>query len=128
MGHPAFAGFARRVLPWDDRAYDECTKLSAIATLLPYHSQADTASTVDALNRMIEDVGEGRTIFFDIYTEAEKRDEPAKENTGLFFFRGRPNAPFAIIAPGGGFAYVSSVMKASPMRSRSAKQGSTPSC
>ena len=33
------------------------------------------------------------TIFYDIYSEAQKRDEPARAHTGLFFFRGRPGRP-----------------------------------
>ncbi len=32
----------------------------------------------------------------------------------MFFFRGKPGAPFAIIAPGGGFAYVGSVHEGFP--------------
>jgi hypothetical protein len=55
LRHPAFAGFARLLLPWDDRAYDEQIKLSAIGPLLPYHSHIDAASTVGALNRCRRD-------------------------------------------------------------------------
>lgn len=32
---------------------------------------------------MIDDVAAGRQVFHDIYSEADKRDEPSKENTGL---------------------------------------------
>jgi acetyl esterase/lipase len=32
----------------------------------------------------------------------------------LFFFRGKPGAPFAVIAPGGGFAYVGSLHEGFP--------------
>ena len=63
---------------------------------------------------MIDDVGKGRTVFYDIYTEAQKRADPTKEHTGLFFFRGKPGAPFAVIAPGGGFSYVGSVHEGFP--------------
>jgi hypothetical protein len=69
---------------------------------------------VGALNRMIDDVGKGRTVFYEFYTEAQKRADPTKEQTGLFFFRGRPGAPFAVIAPGGGFSYVGSVHEGFP--------------
>jgi acetyl esterase/lipase len=114
LSHPAFHGFARRILPWDDRDYDRQAKLSALAALLPYHSHVDTASTVGALNRLIDDADRGRQICFEIYTEDEKRAEPAKAQTGLFFVRGEPGAPFAVIAPGGGFAYVGSVHEGFP--------------
>ena len=40
--------------------------------------------------------------------------DPAKAKTGLFFYRGKPGAPFAVIAPGGGFAYVGSLHEGFP--------------
>lgn len=58
---------------------------------------------------MIDDVAKGKPVFYDIYTDAQKRAHPSKEQTGLFFFRGKPCAPFAIVSPGGGFSYVGSI-------------------
>jgi len=109
LGHPAFAGFARRILPWDDRDYDGSMRLSDIRRLLPYHSRVEPAVVADGLNRMVADVDAGKTVFYDIYGQDEKNADPAKQDTGLFFFRGKPGAPFAVIAPGGGFAYVGAV-------------------
>lgn len=114
MRHPAFAGFARLLLPWDDRGYDADMPLSGIAALAPYHSHVDADVAIGGLNRLIADAAAGRTIFYDVYTEAQKRAEPAKANTGLFFLRGRPGAPFAVIAPGGGFQYVASTHEGFP--------------
>ena len=37
LRHPAFAGFSRLLLPWDDRAYDEKLPLTRVGSLLPYH-------------------------------------------------------------------------------------------
>lgn len=34
--------------------------------------------------------GAGDTIFYNIYTEEEKAADPAKEDTELFFFKGKP--------------------------------------
>ncbi len=114
LRHPAFSGYARRVLPWDDRRYDASMELSGIGELLPYHSAVDAGTVLGGLNRMIDDVAAGRQVFYDIYPETDKRDDPSKKNTGLFFFRGRPGAPFAIVSPGGGFAYVGSVHEGFP--------------
>ena len=114
LDHPAFAGFARQILPWDGRAYDADMPLKQIGSLLPYHSQVEPDTVVGALNHMIADVNDGKTVFYDIYTAAQKRARPEKRNTGLFFFRGRLGAPFAVIAPGGGFAYVGSVHEGFP--------------
>ena len=54
------------------------------------------------------------TVVYSFYTETQQKQEPARKNTGLFFFRGRTGAPFAVIAPGGGFSYVGSVHEGFP--------------
>jgi acetyl esterase/lipase len=123
LRHPAFSGYARRVLPWDDGRYDEGMELRGIDGLLPYHSAVDTGTVLGGLNRIVEDVADGRQVFYDIYPEDEKRSDPSKENTGLFFFRGKPGAPFAIVSPGGGFAYVGSVHEGFPYAVEINRQG-----
>ncbi|HSB90821.1 MAG TPA: hypothetical protein VLD63_12440 [Anaerolineales bacterium] len=114
LRHPAFAGFAHLILPWDDRAYDEQMPLARIGSLLPYHSHVDAETVAGALNRMIDDAARGRTVFYRFYSEVEGRQEPARGDTGLFFFRARPGAPFAVVCPGGGFSYVGSVHEGFP--------------
>jgi acetyl esterase/lipase len=114
LKHPAFAGFGRLLLPWDDRRPDTSMPLRNIGSLLPYHSHVDPRVVVSALNRMIDDASVGRTVFYDIYSDAQKQADPSRKDTGLFFFRGKPGAPFAVIAPGGGFAYVASLHEGFP--------------
>jgi acetyl esterase/lipase len=114
LAHPAFAGFGRLLLPWDDRPYNDRMPLRNIGSLLPFHSLVDPATVVSALNHMSDDVNNGETVFYDFYTDEEKKQEPARSNTGLFFFRGKPGAPIAVIAPGGGFSYVASVHEGFP--------------
>ena len=99
LRHPAFTGFARLILPWDDRAYDEQMRLTSIGSLLPYHTHVDPETVTRGLNRMIDDATGGKTVFYRFYSDAQRKQEPAKTNTGLFFFRGRPGAPFAVICP-----------------------------
>jgi acetyl esterase/lipase len=123
LSNPAFSGFGRLLLPWDGRAYDGTMRLRDIGSLLPYHSHVDPANVVAALNRMIDDVNKGETIFYDFYTEAQKREDPSKENTGLFFFRGKPGASFAVVSPGGGFAYVGSVHEGFPYALEISRRG-----
>ncbi len=114
LAHPAFAGFGRLLLPWDDRRYDTAVPLSHVGSLLPYHTHVAPALVVSSLNRMIDDANAGRTVFYDIYTDAEMNADLSRRKTGLFFFRGKPGAPFAVIAPGGGFAYVGSLHEGFP--------------
>jgi acetyl esterase/lipase len=114
LAHPAFAGHARLLLPWDDRPAEPSMPLSEIGSLLPYHSNVRPDLAVSSINRMIDDVAAGHQVFYDFYTDAQKQDAPARANTGLFFYRGKSGAPFAIIAPGGGFSYVGSVHEGFP--------------
>jgi acetyl esterase/lipase len=114
LDHPAFSSFAPLILPWDGRGYDRNMPLTDIGSLLPYHTEVAPLTVVTSLNRMIMDIDDAKQVFYDIYSEAEKLADPAKQNTGLFYFRGKPGAPFAIVAPGGGFAYVGSVHEGFP--------------
>jgi acetyl esterase/lipase len=114
LRHPSFAGFSRLLLPWDDRAYDEQMPLTRIGSLLPYHSHVDPETVAGALNRMIDEAARGRTVFYRFYSDTERQQEPSRDNTGLFYFRGRPGAPFAVVSPGGGFSYVGSVHEGFP--------------
>jgi acetyl esterase/lipase len=123
LHHPAFAGYASLLLPWDGRSYDEAMTLREIGALLPYHSNVDPDVVVSGLNRMIDDARADNTVFYDFYTPEEKRAVPGRENTGLFFFRGKPGAPFAVIAPGGGFSYVGSVHEGFPYAEEISRAG-----
>jgi len=114
LRHPAFAGFAHLILPWDDRAYDEQMPLARIGSLLPYHTHVDPETVAAGLNRMIDDAAGGKRVFYRFYSDSQTPQQPAKDRTGLFFFRGRPGAPFAVIAPGGGFSHVASVHEGFP--------------
>jgi len=121
--HPAFAGFSRLILPRDGRDYDEQLPLTRIASLLPYHSHVDPEVVTAALNRMIDDAARGETVFYRFYSEAQRKQQPALANTGLFFFRGRAGAPFAVISPGGGFSYVGSVHEGFPYAEAISRKG-----
>lgn len=123
LAHPAFADFGRLLLPWDDRRADPAMRLRDIGALLPYHTRVDPAVVVASLNRMVDDAAAGRTVFHDVYTAAEKAAEPSRRNVGLFFYRGRPGAPFAIVAPGGGFAYVGAVHEGFPYAAEISRRG-----
>ena len=123
LAHPAFAGFGRLLLPWDDRSPDPTMRLRDIGALLPYHRHVDPDVVVSSLNRMIDDAAAGRALYHDFYTAADKAAEPSRRNAGLFFFRGKPGAPFAVIAPGGGFAYVGSVHEGFPYAAEISRRG-----
>lgn len=115
VDHPAFKGFSQLMLPKEHDTYYLDTPLSNVRSLMPYHSHVDPDIVVGALNHMIDEVNEGKIIFYDFYTDRQKQEDQDKEHTGLFFYRGEPGAPFAIICPGGGFSYVGSLHEGFPL-------------
>jgi acetyl esterase/lipase len=123
VNHPAFKGFGELMLPWEDntRYYD--TRLSQVGSLMPYHGSVDAEVVVGALNHLIDEAGAGRTVFYDFYTERQKQEDPTKRYTGLFFYRGKPGAPFAVVCPGGGFSYVGSLHEGFPLAREISKKG-----
>jgi acetyl esterase/lipase len=123
LSHPALASFAKRLLPWEDRPYDDAMPLRKMGSLLPYHTHVNPDVIVSSLNRLISDAVAGKTVFYDFYSEAQKRADPTRRHTGLFFLRGRPGAPFALIAPGGGFSYVASVHEGFPYAAEISSRG-----
>jgi len=112
--HPAFTGFGSLLLPWDGRTHDEGMPLNQIGSLLPYHTEVRPDVVVSALNRMIDDASAGDGISYQPYSEAQRTVEPDLARVALFYVRGKPGAPFAIISPGGGFSYVASLHEGFP--------------
>jgi acetyl esterase/lipase len=123
VNHPAFKGFGERMLSRDDNAADYDTRLSNDTSRLPYPRNGTPAVVVNALNHLIDEVGRGRTIFYDFYTPRQKQQDRAKENTGLFFFKGNPGTPFAVVCPGGAFMFVNSLQAGFPIALEINKKG-----
>lgn len=123
MEHPAFKGFGQHLLTRDGDVLNLSLPISRIHSLLPYHGSVDVDTVLAGLNHMVDDAAAGKTIFYDFYSEQQKRSDPIKASTGLFFFRGEPGAPFALVCPGGGFSYVGSVHEGFPYAMELSKKG-----
>lgn len=122
INNKAFSGYGRLLFPVDYPISGNLP-LDQIGTLMPYHNYINTDKTVEIVNTMLEKRAAGETIFYDIYTDEEKKKEPEKENTGLFLFRGKPGAKFAVINAGGGFAYVGAMHESFPHALELSKKG-----
>lgn len=120
--HKAFAGFGRFILPVE-RSYNDNMTLQNVASMLPYHTYITGERAVETINTMIDYVHDGNKLFYDIYSDADKQADSRKNNTGLFFFRGEPGKPFAIVCPGGGFSYVRAIHEGFPLAIALSKMG-----
>jgi len=116
----AFSDWGRLIFPTDTGYYSGET-LGELR--LTWYTGIDANKTVEIANYMKSHASAGETIFYDIYTDAEKAADPAKEDTGLFFFRGNAGAPFAVCNAGGGFAYVGAMHDSFPHALELSKKG-----
>lgn len=112
VNHPAFKGFGQYILPLEWR-YDPDMKLRNIPSLLPYHNYVDAERAVCYINEMIDMVKRGDKLYYPL----------GRKDAGLFFFPGKPDAPFAVICPGGGFSYVGSIHEGFPLAIALSKKG-----
>ena len=122
MRDPAFGDYRHLIFPVDI-AISEDLELKDVEDILPWYSEVNPKKTVEIVNYMKDRVTDGEQIFYDIYSEEEKEANPAKEDTGLFFFRGDPGAKTAIVNAGGGFMYVAAMHDSFPQALELAKNG-----
>ncbi|MGN0777764.1 MAG: alpha/beta hydrolase [Aristaeellaceae bacterium] len=108
---PAFGTYGRLLFPVDEGYYAGDT-LGCLR--LTWYSHIDPDMTVEIVNSLKARALAGETVFYDIYTAAEKAADPDKRDTGLFFFQGEPGARFAVCSAGGGFAYVGAMHDSFP--------------
>lgn len=120
INNPVFGDYGRLIFPADDGYYSGNTLGELRMT---WYSNIDPEKTVEIANYMKEHAESGDTMFYDIYTEEEKKADPAKEDTGLFFFKGEPGAKFAVCNAGGGFAYVGAMHDSFPHALELSKKG-----
>ena len=120
INDPSFGGYGRLIFPVDS-GYMSGNTLGDMR--LTWYSNIDPDKTVEICNYMKNHAAAEDTIFYDIYTDAEKKADPDKEDTGLFFFRGDPGAKFAVINAGGGFAYVGAMHDSFPHALELSKKG-----
>lgn len=117
---PVFGSYGRLLFPVEDAYYSGDT-LEDLG--LTYYSHIDPDETVEIVNTLRARAKAGQTIFYDIYTAEEKAADPAKEDTGLFFFKGTPGEKFAICNAGGAFAYVGAMQDSFPHALELSKKG-----
>ena len=97
INDPVFGDYGRLIFPVDEWYYSGDT-LGELR--LTWYSNIQPDKTVEIVNYMHDHAAAGDVIVYDIYTDTEKAADPAKRDTGLFFFRGEPGAKFAVCNAG----------------------------
>ena len=122
MNHPVFDSYGRLLFPVHKNISDTLT-LENVSSILTWYNNVRPEKTVEIVNTLLERAANGETIFYDIYTDEEKRSDPDKADTGLFFFKGKPGEKFAVVNAGGGFAYVGAMHDSFPVALELSKKG-----
>ncbi len=120
MNDPAFGDYGRLLFPVDEYY---CGGSTLGGLRLTWYNCINADTTVEVVNTLRHRAATGETVFYDIYTDAEKAADPDKKDTGLFFFRGDPGAKAAICNAGGGFAYVGAMHDSFPHALELSKMG-----
>jgi acetyl esterase/lipase len=125
INNPSFNGFGKLIFPIKNciNEYDQNMRIENINSLLPYHNNVNVNTTVNVINYLLDEVKYGKTIFYNYYSDTQRQNDKNKEATGLFFFKGNPGAPFAVICAGGGFSYVGSIHESFPYAIELSKKG-----
>ena len=107
VNNPAFGNYGRFLFPLNTNYYHGDT-LGNFG--LTWHTGINPARTVDIVNYLLNEANEGRQVFYSIYPDDDER----ARTTGLFFFRGKPGAKFAVCNAGGGFVFVGAMHDSFP--------------
>lgn len=122
INDPVFGDYGRLIFPVD-MTIDDNLKLRNVKQILPWYSEVNPERTVEIVNYMKDQAEAGNQIFYDIYSEEEKQQDPEKEDTGLFFFRGNAGEKTAVLNAGGGFMYVAGIHDSFPHALELSKKG-----
>ncbi len=117
---PVFEDYGRLLFPTESW-YMSGSTLGNLG--LTWYHNIDPSETVEIVNTLWNRANAGETVFYDIYSDEEKAEDPAKEDTGLFFFKGEPGQKFAVCNAGGGFAYVGAMQDSFPHALELSKRG-----
>lgn len=111
--HPAFAEFSSFIQPWKDAINLAVTPKQSLRFVCDLN-HTNTESIIDGFNFVVDAAAEGQ-IYYDFYTEEERAADPTKEETGLIFIPGEPDAPAAFLTSGGAFKSVCLFLEGFPV-------------
>lgn len=118
----SFEGFGRLIFPVNRNILQNRT-LDDVGDIYVWYNHVNPHKTVEIVNYMKSETDNGNRIFYDIYTDDEKKQNPRLNNTGMFFFKGKRDSKFAIINAGGGMVYVGAMQDSFPQALELSKKG-----
>ncbi len=121
LGFTDFKPFAHLLMP-NTKPADTSVTLDSLQTIMSIHHNISTENTLECLDYLARTIEKHQKVFFPIYSRKAIEQDPSLADTGMFFFRGKENGPFAVILPGG-YSYKSTIHEGLPIAMRLAEQG-----
>ncbi len=121
LNYPGFKQFSNILMP-NTKQSDLAVHLDELQNIMSIHHNITTDNTLESLDYLAEKIENKQRVFFPIYSKEDIKADPSLSDTGLYFFRGDENAPFAIILPGG-YSYRSTIHEGLPIAMRVANSG-----
>ena len=120
----SFSDFGRLLFPVDRNVPSTMTlREVSSSSVYVWYNYTQPSMTVDIINSLDSAARSGKQIFYRFYSDREIAANADLANTGLFFFRGNPGAPFAVCNAGGGFMYVGAMHDSFPHALTLSRQG-----
>ena len=113
MEHPGLEGLGEEVLPLGNDLLRKLCGPWKLKIMIPFLGKHEE-TVVNGLNYAIEQAEAGNSEFISYYSDTDKQADPAKEDTGLLFYKTAEGAPFVVVAPGGGFTMLGVASSAYP--------------
>ncbi|MEG0275786.1 MAG: alpha/beta hydrolase [Coprobacillus sp.] len=111
---PSFYHCGRLLFPID-RAITTSMTLKDLSTSRIYiwYHYIQVSKTVEIIQTLNHNAKK-YPIFYSFYSKEEILEDSSRRDTGLFFFKGNDDAPYAVCNAGGGFAYVGALHDSFP--------------
>lgn len=120
---PSFTNCGRLLFPIDRSINPKMTlKEISSSSIYIWYSNIQVNKTVEIIQTLNQKAKE-YPVFYPIYSKEEIIKDSSKKDTGIFFFRGKEYAPYAICNAGGGFVYVGALHDSFPHALEISKKG-----
>ena len=122
INNPLFGNYGRYIFPIHKEISSSLT-IENLDSIYTWYNYMKPERTIEIINYFISQIKKGNKIFYDIYSEKEKKLDRTLKETGIFFFRGNPGQKFAIVNAGGAFSYVGAMHDSFPHALEISKRG-----
>ena len=112
---PEFSGFGEHIMLCRQETWARIQKTKVGAMIENSGSQYQLGRFIRGFQNIVDLADAGHRIAFDFWDEPSCIMDPSRRQTKLFFFPGKPGAPFALVLSGGGYQSVCNNLEGFPV-------------